>query len=108
MMNYEVFIIDDAEEDLYEIFSYAIVHDSALRAEKLLDNLEETCYSLSKFPGRGHIPPELEQISVLNYKEIHYKSYRIIYQIVESSVYIHCILAGRRDLQQLLQERLLR
>ena len=107
-MNYEVFIIDNAEEDLYEIFNYVMVHDSALGAEKLLENLEKTCYSLSTFPGRGHIPPELERISIFAYKEINCKSYRIIYQIVESSVYIHCILDGRRNLQQLLQERLLR
>ncbi len=107
-MNYEVFFIEDAEEDLYEIYNYVAIHDLPGRAEKLLDNLEKTCYSLSTLPNRGHIPPELERIGIFEYKEIHYKPYRIIYQIAETTVYVHCILNGRRSLQQLLQERLLR
>ena len=107
-MNYEVFIIDDAEEDIYEIYNFVAIHDSSASAEKLLENLEKTCHSLSTFPNRGHIPPELERISIFEYKEIHYKPYRIIYQIMDSAIYVHCILDGRRNLQQLLQERLLR
>jgi toxin ParE1/3/4 len=42
------------------------------------------------------------------FREIHFKPYRIIYQIVESDVYIHAVLDGRRDLQELLEIRLLR
>lgn len=107
-MKYEVFIIADAEEDLYEIYNFVAVYDSVEKAEKLLTELEETCNSLLKFPKRGHIPPELERIGVLDYREIHYKPYRIIYQIIESVVYIHCVLDGRRNLQELLEKRLLR
>lgn len=107
-MNYEVFVIADAEEDIYEIYNYVAVYDSVEKAEKLLTKLEETCNSLSTFPTRGHIPPELERIGVLDYREIHYKPYRIIYQIIESVVYVHCVLDGRRDLQELLEKRLLR
>ena len=107
-MNYEVFIIADAEEDLYEIYNYVAVYDSVKKAENLLTKLEETSNSLSTFPTRGHTPPELERIGVLDYREIHYKPYRIIYQIIESVVYIHCVLDGRRDLQELLEKRLLR
>ena len=58
--------------------------------------------------NRGHIPPELERVGVYEYREIYFKPYRIIYQIVESDVYIHCVLDSRRDLEDLLQERLLR
>lgn len=107
-MSYEIFIIADAEEDLYEIFKYIATYDSIVNAENLISKLEEVCYSLESFSNRGHIPPELEQIGVLDYKEIHYKPYRIIYQVKETNIYIHCILDGRRELQQLLQERLLR
>lgn len=107
-MSYKVFIIADAEEDLYEIYNYISTYDSVGNAESLINKLEETCYSLETLANRGHIPPELERIGILDYKEIHCKSYRIIYQIREINVYIHCILDGRRDLQQLLQKRLLR
>ena len=107
-MNYKIFIIADAEEDLYEIYNYVAVYDSVEKAEKLLTKLEETCNSLSTFRKRGHIPPELERIGVLDYREIHCMPYRIIYQIIESIVYFHCVLDGRRDLQELLEKRLLR
>ncbi len=107
-MNYYVFFISDAEDDLYEIYNYVATYDSIEKPDKLLDQLEQHCLSLSTFQNRGHIPPELERISILYYKEIHFKSYRIIYQVVQKDVYIHCILDGRRDIQQLLHERLLR
>ncbi len=107
-MAYEVLIITDAEEDIYEIYNYIATYDSVTKAENLIKKLEETCQSLSVFPERGHLPPELERISVFDYKEIHYKPYRIIYQVIESTVYIHCVLHCRRDLQELLEKRLLR
>ena len=107
-MIYEVLIISDAEEDIYEIYNYVATYDSVEKAKYLITKVKETCYSLSTFPNRGHIPPELERIGVFDYKEIHFKPYRIIYQIIESKVYVHCILDGRRDFQQLLQKRLLR
>ncbi|MFW6131795.1 MAG: type II toxin-antitoxin system RelE/ParE family toxin, partial [Candidatus Aminicenantaceae bacterium] len=57
---------------------------------------------------RGHVPPELERIGVYSYKEIHFKPYRIICEVSESIVYIHCVLDGRRSLQELLEKRILR
>ncbi len=107
-MKYKVYIISDAEDDLYELYNYVANYDSVNKADNLLNKLEETCDSLSKLANRGHYPPELERIGIFNYREIHYKPYRIIYQVLENNVYIHCILDGRRDLQELLEERLLR
>lgn len=108
MKKYNVFIIADAEEDLFGIYNYVSRHDSISNAENLIDNIEETCKKLSTFPNRGHIPPELERIGIFAYKEIHYKPFRIIYQIVDTNIHIHCILDGRRDLPELLQDRLIR
>ncbi len=107
-MKYRVHIISDAEEDIFEIYEYVARNDSPSRAGKLLDKIEECCYSLSGHPRRGHIPPELKRIDVYEFLEIHYKPYRIIYQIISNNVYIHCILDGRRDLDDLLREQLLR
>jgi toxin ParE1/3/4 len=45
---------------------------------------------------------------VREYREIHFKPYRIIYQIVGRKVFIHCVLDGRRALQEVLEHRLLR
>lgn len=68
---------------------------------------EEKCSSLSEL-DRDHFPPELERIGILEYREINFKPYRIIYQGVDSKVCIHCVLDGCRELQKLLENRLLR
>ena len=107
-MKYRVLMLSDAEEDLYEIYRHVSLSDSIEKAEYLLRKIEETCLNLSLLPCRGHIPPELERIGVKEYREIHFKPYRIIYQIIKSDVFIHCILDGRRELQELLEQRLLR
>jgi len=108
MKRYSVHVISDAEDDLFDIYKYAARHDGPDRAEKLLLKLEEYCNSLSDLPERGHIPPEMERIGIMTYREIHFKPYRIIYQIISKNVYIHCVVDGRRDMTDFLQRRLLR
>jgi toxin ParE1/3/4 len=107
-MKYDVFLSDDAEADILDIWKYVARHDSVDRATTLIDALQEACLSLGHFPERGHCPPELQRVSVLEYRELHYKPFRIIYRIIDSRVFIHCVLDGRRDLQELLHERLIR
>ena len=107
-MSYEVFIIADAEQDILDIYNFIALSDSIQKAEYVYNNIQEKCLSLSELPNRGHLPPELERIGVNEYREIHFKPYRIIYQLLESNVYIHCVLDGRRELQALLEKRLLR
>ena len=107
-MKYQVFLVSDAEEDIVGIFSYIASNDSVERADHVLEKLQETCSTLEYFPHRGHVPPELERIGVHNFLQIHFKPYRIIYTISDNKVFVHCVLDGRRDLQDLLQRRLLR
>ncbi len=107
-MKYGVYIISDAEEDIISLYNYISISDSIDKAEQLLHKIKDTFSSLAELPNRGHIPPELERIGVIEYREIHFKPYRIIYQVVELNVYIHCILDGRRELQELLEKRIIR
>ncbi|WP_242664277.1 type II toxin-antitoxin system RelE/ParE family toxin [Chlorobium sp. N1] len=98
----------DAEEDILAIWRYVAHVDSVGRADRLIDELRTSCLSLSAFPDRGHLPPELERIGIGEFREIHCKPYRIIYRLVEGDVFVHCVLDGRRDLQLLLVERAIR
>jgi toxin ParE1/3/4 len=107
-MSYRVIILPEAENDVLDIYKYIMQNDSPLGAEYVFEQIQETWLSLSQLPEKGHTPPELERIGVLFYKEVHFKPYRIIYEIDNSSVYIHCVLDGRRELQQLLENRLWR
>jgi toxin ParE1/3/4 len=107
-MKYSVHVILDAENDLWDIYRYVAQNDSIEKAVQLIDNLKEIMMSLEAFPLRGHCPPELERVGVRDFKEIFFKPYRIIYQTIASDVFIYCILDGRRQLTDILQERLLR
>lgn len=107
-MRYKVIIDPQAKLDLKEIFVYIALNDSIQSANRLLDALEETCYKLEKYPERGHIPPELKTTGIKNYLGIHYKSYRIIYEIEKNSIYIHSVIDGRRNIQEILSNRFLR
>ncbi|KAF0138351.1 MAG: plasmid stabilization system protein [Ignavibacteria bacterium] len=91
-MKYKVIIDPQAKLDLKEIFIYVAVNDSIQSANKLLDALEETCSKLEQIPERGHIPPELRPTGIKKYLEIHYKPYRIIYEIEKNIIYIHCVI----------------
>ena len=107
-MKFKVNIVSSAEEDLFEIYQYIFFNDSEGKAEKLYSKLYEKCLSLQEYPKRDHVPPELSLLGIDNFLELNYKPYRIIYQIIEKVVFVHCIFDGRRDMQKLLQERLIR
>ncbi len=107
-MKYSVKFSTDAEEDLFDIYCYIESVDSQTNAEEIINKLKALCHSLDELPGRGHIPPELEFVGVSEYREVHFNHYRVIYRIVGNEVIVHCVLDDRRDLQSLLERRLLR
>ncbi len=107
-MKYKVIIDPQAKEDMREIFFYVSINDSLEKANKLLDKIEETCNKLERFPKRGHIPEELRNTGIKKYLEIHYKPYRIIYEIKKNKIYVHSVLDGRRNIQEILSNRILR
>ena len=51
---------------------------------------------------------ELASLDVVNYRELLVLPYRIVYRIEKPKVFVLAVLDGRRDLRQLLSERLLR
>jgi toxin ParE1/3/4 len=107
-MTHTVIILPEAKDDLVNIYQYVAEHDSTNRADTLLTELEERCASLCSFPERGHVVPEMKRVYVESYREIHYKPYRIVFQITSENVYVHAVLDGRRELQHLLERRMLR
>jgi len=63
--------------------------------------------SLAEFPERGAYPSELLALGIQEYRELFVHTYRIIYRVINQSVYVLLIADGRRDMQQLLERRLL-
>lgn len=107
-MKYRVELVIDAEDDLYELCRYVSRRGSPAAAASLPDRLEEACRSLTELPERRHMPPELERIGVSTYREVDLTPYRVMYRVAGTSVYVHAILDGRRDLVDLLHRRLVR
>lgn len=107
-MSYTARISEDAESDLYDISLFVAQNNSLERAEQLVDQILERCAALATAPLRGHVPPELLKLSIKSHLQIHFKPYKVIYRISGKTVWIDCILDGRRDLEELLQRRLIR
>lgn len=106
-MSYKVMFTDSAVRDLEELDAYIARNDSPAAAEYVLGKIEEKLVSLSEFPERGVYPQELSALGIREYREIFFKPYRIIYRVVKNTVYIYLIVDGRRDMQSLLDRRLL-
>ncbi len=106
-MPFAVFLTDDAARDLEDLYDYIALHDAPGKADHVLEQLEKAFAGLSENPRRGTCPKELRAIGLREYREIFFKPYRIIYRVIAENVYVFVIADGRRDMQALLQRRLL-
>jgi toxin ParE1/3/4 len=106
-MIFQIFLTDDASGDLKELYDYIASHDTPGKADDVLDQIEKAFSGLCENPERGVYPKELLAIGLREYREIFFKPYRIIYRIMADNVYIMVIADVRRDMQTLLQRRLL-
>jgi len=105
-MSYSVSLTDDAATDLEELIEYRGAHDSPASSDRVLDQFERALSSLSRNPERGAYPGELYAIGVREYREVFFKPYRIIYRVIGNEVLVLLIADGRRDMQSLLERRL--
>jgi toxin ParE1/3/4 len=106
-MSFAVLLTDDAAYDLDELYGHIARHDAPEKADYVLEAIEKAFARLSEFPERGAYPKELLALGIREYREIFFKPYRIIYRIMDKNVYVLLIVDGRRDMQTLLQRRLL-
>ena len=106
-MPFPVLLTNDAARDLDELYDYIARHDTPKKADYVLEQIEKAFFRLSEFPERGAYPKELLAIGIREYREIFFKPYRILYRVLDKKVYVLLIVDGRRDMQTLLQRRLL-
>lgn len=106
-MPFAVLLTADAARDLEDLYQYIAGHDASGKADRVLTNIEKVFGSLSESPERGVYPKELLALGIRDYREIFFKPYRMIYRVAGDVVHVLLIADGRRDMQNLLQRRLL-
>jgi toxin ParE1/3/4 len=104
---FEVEWADAARTDLALIVDY-IAADSVDSAISMLEKIGSRAASLTILPRRGRVVPELAAVGVHSYREIMFAPWRIVYRIAARKVYVLAALDSRRNLEDLLLDRLLR
>jgi toxin ParE1/3/4 len=107
MKRYKVTVTEHALLDLDDIAHYITLHDGPDRAEEVGRQIERAYSSLSTLPNRSNHPRELLALGNKTFREVHFKPYRIVYQVLERQVLVLIVADGRRDMQALLDRRLL-
>ena len=98
---------DVAVVDLEELLAHIAI-DSPANAERMLDQLERRAATLESAPARGRVVPELAQFGMRTWRELVIKPYRLIYRVEGHTVTVLALFDGRRDVEDLLLERLVR
>ncbi len=88
---------DKAKSSLKNIFYY-IKEDSPFYAEEVKKKFIFESKKLSDFPKLGRIVPEVENDNI---RELFVYSYRMIYQIIDSDIFILTIIHSRQDFSNL-------
>ena len=104
----KVFILESAQADLVALRSYIVKNFSVTTWQATYAKLKLAIRNLARFPQLGGIPDELESLNLTQYRQILSGMNRIIYEVRQDAVYIHLIIDTRRDLKDVLMQRLLR
>ena len=87
-----VYWMPSALDDLRNVHDYIAV-DSAYYANKFVDDVFDKTERLECFPKSGRVVPELGIPSI---REIGYRSYRIIYELVENKIQVLTVIHARQ------------
>jgi len=95
-----------AENDLFSIIKY-ISNERPLTARKIFSKIKRRANTLRFSPQRGRVCPEFQRYGILTYRELLIPPWRLIYRNHKNEVLITAIFDGRRNLEDVLFERLL-
>ena len=105
MEYFEVYWTKSAQLDLELIINY-LKQESDFIARNIFDAIKNECENLNHFPLRYRIVPELQEIGITKYRELIYKRWRIVYKIDKSAVYIMAVIDAKRNIEDILFQRL--
>lgn len=94
-----------AGEDLRSIVGY-LSRENQAASEKVFKIIRLRAASLKILPYRGRIVPELLALGVDRYREMIIPPYRLIYRIEGKRVFVAGLFDARRDLEDILIDRI--
>ncbi|MCC5872860.1 MAG: type II toxin-antitoxin system RelE/ParE family toxin [Gammaproteobacteria bacterium] len=97
-----------AAADLEAIIDFILAEDSPEQALRVIEKLQLRAQGLTALSSRGRIVPELRDAGIAIYRELLESPWRIVYRLDGDRVLVLAVLDGRRDLADLLLERLTR
>jgi plasmid stabilization system protein ParE len=97
----------EAYEDLFEIFDF-IKQDKSEAARKLASAILTKVSRLRRSPHVGPVVPELLEQGVSMYRQVIAGNYRVIYEADPQVITVHLVIDSRRNLSDVLIQRLLR
>jgi len=105
MQKLNVFWTLNAQSDLKEIIEF-IRLDSLTQAKRIFKGIKAKSLKLAEFPNIGRVVPELERYNLSSYRELIIDVWRVIYTQKESGIYILSVIDSRRNINELLFEKL--
>jgi len=107
MKKCDVIWTDTAKKDLNEIIEYS-AQDLIEIAIQKYEKIKEAAGPLALFPDHGRVIPELLKHNITKYKELIISLWRLMYKVENNIVYIMASIDGRRNIEDILLQRLLR
>ena len=104
---YSINMTQNAINDLDEIIMF-IAQNNPQTAIKIMEKIKAKINTLDHFPYRGSYVPELIKRNIKDYRQITEPPWKIIYGVDDNVVNILTIIDSRRNLQDLLIQKLLK
>lgn len=98
---------EPGRDNLDAILDYIDSKDGPAAAMGILDRVQATAAKLRTMPRRGRVVPELADLGIDRYRELLCGPWRIVYAVEGNDVFVHTILDGRRNVEDVLLERLI-
>ena len=105
--DYQVIWTKTAESDLLAILGY-IMKDNPLAAKEAFNKIKLQAENLALFPERGSVVSELFTQGIGFYREIIVAPWRVMYRIVDKTVFVLAVIDARRNVEDVLLDRLIR
>jgi toxin ParE1/3/4 len=105
---YKVSWTKSAERDFDGIIDYILSREGPGTAQKIYSKIRERAARLERNPEQGRNIPELSSIQMSKYRELVIAPWRLIYRIEGLHVSVILLIDGRRNLEDILADRLMR